>query len=75
MDKILLKYMLKYGATGVMAAWLFTLNIRLTDVEQRLYNCLETRVKISNNHSVEDHPELVAILPRELKIKKHPSDE
>jgi hypothetical protein len=42
------EYILKYGATGVMAVWLFTINSRLSDVEQRLYNCLETKAKIEH---------------------------
>lgn len=39
------EYILKYGTIGVMAVWLFTLNTRMKDVEDKLYDCMEKRVE------------------------------
>ncbi|MBN9293744.1 MAG: hypothetical protein J0G96_07185 [Flavobacteriia bacterium] len=66
MDKLFPEYILKYGATGIMAVWLFTVNSRLSDVENRLYNCLETRVRVSESQFPDQiRPEFLALLPRE----------
>lgn len=68
------EYIMKYGATGVLFAWLFVTNSRLSDVEQRLYNCLETRVRVAQPYTqspttVNNRPELLAVLTREVKVR------
>ena len=72
------EYVFKYGPTGIMAVWLFTMNSRLSDVEQRLYKCLETRAKIET--VIEQTPpnsqngnltyfQTAAIRPDDVKVK------
>lgn len=63
----------KYGATGVLACWLWFTNSRVEDLENKLINCYEdqariTQVDMHNRHNTSDP--LVAILPEDIQIKK-----
>lgn len=40
--KELLELIKKYGATAVLVAWLFHTNMRVAQLETKLYKCLET---------------------------------
>ena len=42
----LLKYLKDFGLIGALAGALWWMNGRLTDVEQRMYDCFEEREKI-----------------------------
>lgn len=63
----------KYGATGVLACWLWFTNSRVEDLENKLINCYEdqariTQVDMHNRHNTSDP--LVAILPEDIQIKR-----
>jgi hypothetical protein len=73
------EYMFKYGPAGILAVWLFTVNTRLSDVEQRLYRCLESKshvesfedpTKRQNRLAILATNDLYALKPEDLKIKK-----
>jgi hypothetical protein len=55
----------KHGATGVLVAWLVWTNMRLDEVETKLYNCLGDTKKQSELNQ-KDPVKPVAILPKEL---------
>lgn len=60
----------KHGVTGVLVAWLFFTNSRLTTVEQALYQCYNSN-RVST--AIGYYPTTFikeAILPKELKIEK-----
>lgn len=69
----------KHGITGVLCACLFWMNSRLSDVEARLYDCYDdaTKMKVttSTNKTTISKHELVAILPKELEVKKELDDD
>lgn len=59
----------KHGVTGLLCICLWWMNGRLSDVEEKLYNCL-TASKSSNLFKHEhNHVQLFAILPDKLKVK------
>lgn len=64
----------KHGVTGVLCVCLFWMNSRLSDVEERLYECYDeaTHMKaaVPSNRMIISKNNLVAILPKELEIKK-----
>lgn len=80
------EYILKYGTIGVMAVWLFTLNTRVKDVEDKLYDCMEKRATISSTtptkqpvkiipieqpgRIVKELNPMICVRPEELIIKK-----
>lgn len=73
------EYMFKYGPAGILAVWLFTVNTRLSDVEERLYRCLESKSHVScfedpfnrqNKSAIMATSAVYALRPDELKIKK-----
>ena len=68
----------KHGVTGVLCVCLFWMNSRLSEVEERLYECYDeaTHMKaaLPSNKMIISKDNLVAILPKELEIKKE-SDE
>lgn len=76
------EYALKSGAAGVLAVWLFTINARLNDVEQRLYNCLESKAykttsiqtPVNNECSDAHWSQQYALRSDELRIKKEKSN-
>jgi hypothetical protein len=63
----------KHGVTGLLCICLFWMNTRLSDVEERLYDCLDERAQAksspisSTKYHTRDH--MVAILPDKLKIE------
>jgi hypothetical protein len=61
----LIELIKKHGAIGVLVAWLFWTNIRLSEVETKLYNCLDEK-KPTPELSLKDTIKPVAILPKEL---------
>lgn len=63
----------KYGATGVLACWLWFTNSRVEDLEDKLINCYQSQARIEqvdldNRYPINDP--LVAILPDNIVIKK-----
>ena len=54
----------KYGATAVLLAWLLHTNMRVNDLEAKLYNCLQNNKYNPNTSRL---PE--AILPKKLKYE------
>jgi hypothetical protein len=69
----------KHGVTGVLCVCLFWMNSRLSDVEERLYECYDEathmRASTSNNEAIVLKNNLVAVLPKELEIKKESEDD
>ena len=69
----------KHGVTGILCACLFWMNSRLSDVEERLYECYDEathmRAETSNNKMITIKDNLVAILPKELEIKKESNED
>ena len=64
----------KHGVTGVLCVCLFWMNSRLSEVEERLYECYDeaTHMKaaVPSSKMIISKDNLVAILPKELEIKK-----
>lgn len=63
----------KYGATGVLACWLWVTATKVSDLEDKLINCYEDQARIAqvdirNRHNT-NNP-LVAILPDNIQIKR-----
>jgi len=63
----------KYGATGVLACWLWFTNSRVEDLENKLINCYQSQARIEqvdmhNRYNTSDP--LVAILPEDIQIKR-----
>lgn len=74
MDPVsLIESVKKHGVTGILCICLFWMNSRLSDVEERLYDCLDERATAKSapvsttKHHTKDI--MVAILPDKLKIK------
>jgi hypothetical protein len=59
----------KHGVTGLLCVCLWWMNSRLSDVEQKLYNCLTTSKAVSAYKHESNHVQLFAILPDKLKVK------
>ena len=54
----------KYGATAVLLAWLLHTNMRVNDLEAKLYNCLQNnKYNLNPTHLPE------AILPKEISYE------
>ena len=54
----------KYGATAVLLAWLLHTNMRVNDLEAKLYNCLQ-----NNKYNPNPTQLPVAILPKEISYE------
>lgn len=69
----------KHGVTGLLCACLFWMNSRLSDVEARLYDCYDDatyrKATTSTRKLAASKHKLVAILPKELEIKKESDDD
>jgi hypothetical protein len=63
----LLELIKKHGAIGVLVAWLFWTNIRLSEVETKLFNCLDGR-RANPELSKQDTPKQVAILNKKIRV-------
>lgn len=61
----ILELIKKHGATGVLVAWLFWTNMRLSEVEGKLYNCLDDK-RNNPELSKTETPKPVAVLPKRL---------
>ena len=59
----------KHGVTGLLCLCLWWMNSRLSDVEEKLYNCLTTSKVVSASKHESNHVQLFAILPDKLKVK------
>jgi hypothetical protein len=59
----------KHGVTGLLCVCLWWMNGRLSDVEEKLYNCLTTSKVVSASKHEPKHVQLFAILPDKLKVK------
>jgi hypothetical protein len=59
----------KHGVTGLLCLCLWWMNGRLSDVEEKLYNCLTTSKAVSASKHEPNHVQLFAILPDKLKVK------
>jgi hypothetical protein len=62
----LLELIKKHGAIGVLVAWLFWTNLRLSEVEGKLYNCLDKRQ--NSELSQQETPKQVAILNKKIRV-------
>lgn len=63
----------KYTAGAVLTAWLGVTNLRVTKLEDQLYKCMEGKSITANDNFKNNNKEslkLLAILPKEIKIKK-----
>lgn len=60
----------KHGATTLLVVALLWMNNRLSEVEEKLYDCLENRVSADSGLHKRHHniQEMVAILPDRIKI-------
>lgn len=71
---VLLDAIKKHGALGVLAAWLFYTNQRLTDVERELYRCYDKFQTATDFKTRTPKGNVfLAVLPKETKIKKKQS--
>lgn len=59
----------KHGVTGLLCLCLWWMNSRLSDVEEKLYNCLTTSKAVIAYKHESNHVQLFAILPDKLKVK------
>jgi hypothetical protein len=63
----------KYGATGVLACWLWVTSTKVSDLEDKLINCYEDQARITqvdtHRNFPTNHP-LVAVLPDSITIKR-----
>lgn len=62
----------KHGVIGVLCAWLVYTNMRLTDVEEKLYTCYDqSRFAVMSNRSLNSSIEIpnkmYAVLPERKK--------
>lgn len=62
----------KHGVIGVLCAWLVYTNMRLTDVEEKLYSCYDQSrfASMSNrslHSSIEQSEKIYAVLPERKK--------
>lgn len=62
----------KHGVIGVLCAWLFYTNLRLNDVEDKLYDCYDqsrfaAMSSKSLNSSIEPSEKIYAVLPGRKK--------
>jgi hypothetical protein len=62
----LIELIKKHGAIGVLVAWLFWTNLRLSEVEGKLYNCLDKRQ--NSELSKHETPKQVAILTKKFSL-------
>lgn len=63
----------KYGATGVLACWLWFTNSRVEDLENKLINCYQSQARIEQldiRNMYDVNNPLVAILPEDIQIKR-----
>lgn len=68
----LVDFIKKNGGLGVLCVWLVWMNFRLNSVEEKLFNCYESsRIKTSSySRYYQTFTQPLAILPKEIKIKK-----
>jgi hypothetical protein len=63
----------KHGVTGLLCICLFWMNTRLSDVEERLYDCLDERATAKStpigSKKQYNRENMVAVLPDKLKIE------
>lgn len=62
----------KYGALGVVCAWLAVTNMRLSTVESKLEVCKDAMIQeIRNNVSsrILKQSKIIAILPKQIQIE------
>ena len=65
-----------YGTLAVLAIAITWFNVRLNEVEDRLYDCFEDRINEKQQYYpiqaplTKTTPKSVAILPEEIKIKR-----
>lgn len=55
----------RYGASGVLALWLGFTTMRVSNLEEKLYKCMEGK---TISHQVPEIKQTLAILPKEIKI-------
>ena len=65
---ISLEHIEKYGVRALMFGAIVWLNMRLNEVERRLYDCMEKRVERTSDRPI-DRQINYAILPKKPKIK------
>jgi hypothetical protein len=63
----LIELIKKHGAIGVLVAWLFWTNYRLSEVEGKLYNCLDNK-RLNPELSQYETPKQVAILNKKIRV-------
>lgn len=66
---ISLEQIQKYGVNALMFVAIIWLNARLSEVESRLYDCMEKRATKAQD-KLPKRDNLLAILPKEIKIEK-----
>jgi hypothetical protein len=61
----------KYGATGLLAVWLFITNKRVEKLEQQLYDCLtQTYYDRRNSEQNTKQTQYFAVLPEKIRYEK-----
>jgi hypothetical protein len=61
----------KYGATGLLAVWLFITNKRVEKLEQQLYDCLtQTYYDKRNSEQTTKPTQYFAVLPEKIRYEK-----
>lgn len=61
----------KHGITGILCICLWWMNNRLSDVEEKLYDCLTDAKEITSSKTKISHKYYYAILPDRFKIKQN----
>lgn len=67
---IITEYTKKHGSMFLLICAIFWLNNRLSNVEAKLYDCLEDQVQVSSkniNTEIQDYSPIFAILPQQRK--------
>ena len=68
--QIVADYTKKHGTSFLLICAVFWLNNRLSNVEEKLYDCLEDKYELrskSANNQFHEHSPIFAVLPKEEK--------
>lgn len=60
---------MNHGAKAVLLVWVFMLQMQVSEIRQDYKDCMNDRIIDSHRNNYSDLRE-VAILPKEIKIKK-----
>jgi hypothetical protein len=62
----------KYGVTGLLVVWVYTLQLEVKEMRAMLVDCYEVQLRASNAKNAMRIPEkLIAIIPHEEDYKRY----